>query len=250
MDDDELGRILDASVGGAEAGDATLARIRRRASMRRRRMAGATALAVLVVGGGATAGALALGTRGGAHVAPARQPTTTTEAATTTTTVPHRPYVSHKVSTGTTSTTVRTATTGTAGTQSCASDAITVTIDPNFEGTAGTWHWPVIATAHTTAPCRIGGVIEAAILDASGAIITTIPGNPAQHPPVGDGFVDLLQPNIPTVVAHLGWANPCSDGPVRLEVTGFAPTAHLDLARQPCAAGPIGTSHFQVERAG
>lgn len=134
----------------------------------------------------------------------------------------------------------------------CFSGDVSLSIGTVVEHRAGTARWAVMARSRAETPCRPVAPIKATIVDSNGHIVTAVAGTrTAALLPTDAGFVSELVPDSPTIVAYLDWQNPCSNGPVELDVNGFSPTtARLKLARQPCASGPITTSNFRIEGAG
>ncbi len=110
----------------------------------------------------------------------------------------------------------------------------------------------MVATLHAPSACTYGGGFDASVQDEQGNLIA-VTGNPASGDPNPGVGAPILPPNVPTNVASLGWSNPCSAGPVHLNVSfhdsRYGSGAPLLLPQQACADGPMSTSHFQIEPA-
>ncbi|MDQ1466451.1 MAG: hypothetical protein QOH10_866, partial [Actinomycetota bacterium] len=130
------------------------------------------------------------------------------------------------------------------------SDRVTLSIDSQSESASSMTRWTVWAVNPSASECRLTGVIKATIRDADGNVLTGVTGTRTAHFEPTAAYVGALVPDTPSIVAHLNWINPCSSGPVELEVTGFSPhTARLQLRRQPCA-DEFNSSVFSVDGPG
>jgi hypothetical protein len=133
--------------------------------------------------------------------------------------------------------------------QTCPFGSLTLAIDPHAVRTADTYLWAVTATTRTRLLCRTHAGIAAAIETRSGAVVSAISGNPAQQDTMA--WTDLFRPGRTEFVGYLSWTNPCSDTPVQLVVRfedgSYGRSTQLNLPRQGCRSGPIGTSRFQID---
>jgi hypothetical protein len=129
----------------------------------------------------------------------------------------------------------------------CPFGSLVLAIGRQSVRTADTVRWRVTATSPANLLCRIHSGIEATIETPDGNALR-VSGNPARQ---GEQFQDLFPPGRPQFVGYLSWTNPCSDTPVRLVVRfengRDGQAARLELPKQACAAGPIETSHFQID---
>jgi len=220
MDDHDLGALLDAAVPTATASDEALSRIHRRAGQRGRRTALAASALTVLVAVGAALGVSAIGASGNGSAQPVPPAGSTTVAP-----------------------------------SGHCSDRVTLSIDSQSDLVNSPafpiLRWTVWAVNPSASDCRLTGVIKATIRDAHGNVLTGVTGTRTAHFEPTAAYVGALVPDTPTKVAHLNWVDPCSSGPVELEVAGFSPhTARLTLPRQPCAAGPISDSVFSVDGPG
>lgn len=223
MDDHELGALLDAAVPAPPSSDAALARIHRRAGQRRRAAMAGGVLTVVVAG----AIALGLSTLGGS-------PRPATPAG------------------GTTSSSIPAGTTTIVPDGRCFSGDVSLSIDARSASFDQITQWAVTAVSRSDAPCRLIDPIKATIFDSNGHILTAVGGTLTAHIlPTDPGYVTVLAPHTPTLVAQLAWALPCSNGPVELQVAGLSPSpAELKLPRQACTYAPISRSYFSISRVG